>query len=123
MKLSNLILTLLFALFAIWQINDSDSWLWIAIYGLTAVMYGGAILRHYNKYLIYFGTIGCLVGLGILFPELLNWIKLGTPNIAENMKTDRPYIELVREFFGLVITMIAMIYLLFQRRRIQTLES
>ena len=102
---------------------DSDSWLWIAIYGLTAVMYGGAILRHYNKYLIYFGIIGCLVGLGILFPELLNWIKLGTPNIAENMKTDRPYIEFVREFFGLVITMIAMIYLLFQRRRIQTLES
>jgi len=117
MKKINIILTLLFILFAFWQINDSDSWLWLVIYGVTAAMYGAAIFSRFNKYLIYIGIIGSLVGLGILFPELLNWIELGTPNIAESMKTERPYIEFAREFFGLVINLAAMLFLLFQISR------
>ena len=117
MKITNIILALLFALFAYWQINDSDSWLWLAIYGLIAVMYVAAAMGKHNKYLVFLGIVGSVIGIGLLFPELLKWVEMGTPNIAESMKTDRPYIEFVREFFGLVLTSLALLFLFFQWRR------
>ena len=118
MKIINITLTILFFLFAIVQFNDPDPWLWVAIYGLVAGVSAGAILGKYNKVLVYLGIAICVLGIGILFPEVVSWIKMGTPDIAESMKTEKLYIEYVREFFGLVIALLALGFHFFQMRKI-----
>jgi len=120
MKVVNIILTVLFALFAIVQMNDPDPWLWVAIYGMVAGISGFAIVGKYSKGVVYLGIAICVIGLGILFPELINWVKMGTPNIAETMKTEKSYIEFVREFFGLGISLAALLFHFFQMRKIES---
>ena len=117
MKVINIILTILFALFAIVQFNDPDPWLWVVIYGMVAVVSGFAIYQKYSKGVIYIGITICVIGIGILFPELIDWIKMGMPNIAETMKAERSYIEFVREFFGLGISLVALIFHFLQMRK------
>lgn len=119
MKVFNIVLTILFALFAVVQLNDPDPWVWVAIYGLVAGISGFAILKKYSKGVVYLGIAICIIGLGILFPELINWVKMGTPNIAETMKTERSYIEFVREFFGLGISLAALLFHFFQMRKLE----
>lgn len=117
MKIINIILTALFALFAFFQWNDPDPWLWVSIYGLVAGISAAAIFQKRSKILIYVGIAICLLGLGLLFPELINWVKMGLPNIAESMKTEKLYIEFVREFFGLVIVLLALVFHWWQGKR------
>jgi len=117
MKILNILLTILFVLFAIVQMNDPDPLLWVVIYGLVAVVSGLSILGKYYKGIVYLGIAVCVIGLGILFPELINWIRMGTPNLAETMKTERSYIEFVREFFGLGISLAALVFHFFQMRK------
>ena len=110
MKITNTILAILFALFAFWQMNDPDPWLWVSIYLFTALVFAAAVFKKYNVYIVYLGIAVCVIGIGLLFPELIRWINMGSPDIAESMKTDKPYIEFVREFFGLVITLAALLF-------------
>lgn len=117
MKVINIILTVLFILFAAVQFDDPDPWLWVAIYGLVAGVSGFAIFQKYNKGVVYLGIAICVIGLGVLFPDLIDWIKMGTPNIAETMKTERSYIEFVREFFGLGISLVVLLFHFYQLRK------
>lgn len=118
MKIVNITLAILFLVFAVVQMNDPDPWLWVAIYGLVGYVSASAVMGKYSKLVIYFGIAVCVLGIGILFPELINWLRMGTPNIAETMKTDRPYIEFVREFFGLWICLAALVFHFFQMRKL-----
>lgn len=122
MKIVNSILTILFLLFAVAQWNDPDPGLWIAIYGGIALISGYAILGKYNKIVIYLALAICVLGLGVYFPNLINWVKMGTPNIAESMKAEKDYIEFVREFFGLLIALMVMIFHFFQMRKMEKKE-
>ena len=45
-------------------------------------------------------------------PEVIDWFSDGMPNIADSMQASSPYIELVREFFGLLISLIGMTFYL-----------
>jgi hypothetical protein len=103
MKIVNIVLSILFLLFLGVQYNDPDPYLWMPIYGFVAWMCGLAALQKPNKTLI-------LIGLGILsvytltyIPDFIAWIKMGMPNIVETMKAEKSYIELTREFGGLVV--------------------
>ncbi len=120
MKIINIILAILFTLFAGWQINDPDPWVWVSIYGLVAVISGAAIFNKHNLIVVYIGIAICVLGIGILFPEFIDWIRMGTPNIAEEMKTERDYIEFVREFFGLIICLVAMLFHFYQIRKLDS---
>lgn len=117
MKIVNIALAILFALFAFWQVNDPDPWLWVSIYLFTAIIFAAAAFKKYNIYVVYFGIAFCIIGIGLLFPELISWIKMGSPDIAETMKTDKPYIEFVREFFGLIIILFALLFHYFSTHR------
>jgi len=44
-------------------------------------------------------------------PDLMGWAEKGFPNIAGEMKTDNPHIELVRETLGLAIACASLFYL------------
>ena len=120
MKIINIILTVLFALFAFWQFNDPDSWVWISIYGLVAVISGAAIFQKHNIIVVYVGIAICVLGIGVLFPDFIDWIRMGTPDIAEEMKTEKEYIEFVREFFGLIISLGALLFHFYQIRKLDS---
>ena len=96
-------LALLFALCAYWQLNDPDPYLWVAMYGVTALHFGLAAAGRYVRPLLALTALATLVWALTLVPDFVAWLADGTPNIATEMKTDQPHIELVREFLGLSV--------------------
>lgn len=115
MKVAHIVLSILFLLFAIVQLNDSDPLLWIGIYSLVAVCFAFSAFRRSSKPIIIIGLVVCSVYFLYLFPDFLQWIKMGMPSITDSMKAESTYIELVREFLGLGICISALVYLLRQK--------
>jgi hypothetical protein len=103
MKIFNIILTVLFVLFAVVQYNDPDPWLWVPIYLFPAVTCGFAATGQYNKWAILIGLVPITLYMVSYIPDFMNWINKGTPSITGTMKAENPIVELTREFGGLVI--------------------
>ncbi len=103
MKILNIILALLFVLFAYFQYNDPDPWMWIAIYGVVAVICIFAAFKKYNRWAILILLGGLGIYWAILLPDFVTWLGDGMPTITGSMKAESEYIELVREFLGLLI--------------------
>jgi hypothetical protein len=104
----HIVVGLLFTLFAIVQWNDADALLWIVMYAIVATV---AFLKSYGRSYRIVNLVITLVmiaGLISYLPEVSRWVKDGMPSITTSMKASTPYIELVREFFGLLISTIAM---------------
>ncbi|WP_411273634.1 transmembrane 220 family protein [Daejeonella sp.] len=103
----NITFCLSFLLFAWFNLNDKDSWLWVPIY-LAASMccalaaYGSFYPMVYlllSAFYISYATI-------LFFSKdgVRDWIvKYKQPSITESMQATKPYIENTREFFGLLI--------------------
>jgi len=47
------------------------------------------------------------LGMCLYIPDVISWVSKGTPTIAGSMKAESPFIEFVREFFGLGICLAA----------------
>ena len=114
MKITNIILSILFVLFAIVQYNDPDPWLWIALYLFMALISGLAAANMYPSWVIRGGMLGCVIGLGMLLPDFIDWLNTGAESITQSMKAEQPHIELTREFFGLLICALTLGFLLWQ---------
>ncbi len=110
MKITNLILTLLFAIFALVQYNDLDSWNWIMLYLFVAVVSFFAFRGDYNKGVLAIGMIVILGWMALLFSGFVEWIQMGMPTIVEEMKTEKPHIEVVREFLGLLLAFLTLAF-------------
>lgn len=93
----------LFVLCAYWQLNDPDWNQWVAAYGMVAFVAVRA----------FFGGLHPVVtGLPALFlfgwwctylPAFSGWVGDGMPSITGSMTAESPYVEFVREFFGLLL--------------------
>lgn len=64
-----------------------------------------------RRYLIYLGMLVYFAGIILYIPDIINWAHLGFPSIVGSMEAETPYIELTREFFGLVLCLLAMLFL------------
>ena len=102
-KIINISLAVLFALFAIVQINDPDPVLWVVIYGTVALVYTLRIFGLFRRstVMIIFALISAysLLHIGHF------WEWLTQPNKMElfgSMIYDKPHIEGTREFGGLL---------------------
>lgn len=122
MKIFNLILAALFALFAIVQLNDPDPAFWTAVYGVMALVCGLAAFEQYNIWLLLAILAVLIFELFALFPTLSGWIDQGMPSIVGSMKAESPYIEFVREFLGLVICFIVILFHYFSYRKKHVLK-
>jgi len=122
MKIVNLILAVLFLLFAVVQLNDPDWEFWTALYLSVALIYGFAAFGRSNRWIILLVMAACVYELSTLITPFLQWIKDGMPSIAESMKASTPYVELVREFLGAAIAFVALIFQ-YTRVRYQVLRS
>ena len=110
MKTVNIILGVLFILFAVVQYNDPDPWLWILLYGFVAGVFFFAAFQRRNTWVALAGIAICSIWLISILPEFINWINMGMPTITGSMKTEEPHIEYTREFLGLGICMLALFF-------------
>lgn len=109
-KTISAILAGLFLLFAAVQYNDPDSWKWIVAYLIPAILFS---LLLFNKSFHKAGRIALIIFIfsSLLYvPDLWEWITNGMPSITETMQAEKPLVELMREFFGLVVVILAMYY-------------
>lgn len=114
MKYLHLLVAVLFALFAFWQLNDPDWAIWVMMYGSVAAIGLWSFLSRPPAYLVYLVLLVAVVWMLTLIPGMLDWIQEGMPSIAGQMTAATPHIEVTREFFGLLI---AGVVLAFYARR------
>lgn len=116
----NIIFSLLFLAFAYFNLNDSDGWLWVLIYLITAAICAlAAAKKWYPKVTLAYIVI-LLFYAGYFFISkdgVMDWMtEYNTPSITESMQASKPYIEKTREFFGLLIAIAALSVNYFFRR-------
>jgi hypothetical protein len=112
MKILNILFVILFLVSAALQYNDPDPYLWMPIYVYGAFLCYLSIQKRYIRTLFLAGIIFYSVYALYLFFNMdgvMDWIrKHGSENIAQSMKATKPWIEQTREFFGLVILIVAL---------------
>ncbi len=103
----NIVFCLAFIVFAWFNLNDRDAWLWAPIYLLAAGLCGAAAFGHYYPLVTLIALAFYLVYAVILFfrkDGVWDWLtKYNRQHIAQSMQATKPYIENTREFFGLLI--------------------
>ncbi|WP_295128274.1 transmembrane 220 family protein [uncultured Chitinophaga sp.] len=113
MKIFNIFFTVIFILFAALQYNDPDPYIWIPIYGYGALMCLLAALGRFYRGAYLSGIFIYLVYASYLFftkDGVADWATShDAENIAQTMKATKPWIEDTREFFGLLIIIIALL--------------
>jgi len=117
MKIFNGFLTILFILFAAVQFNDPDPIVWMIIYGTVAVISGFAVEGKYNKNVILTVIGICIVWMLTLVPGVVDWVEKGMPSITGSMKAESPHIEYLREFLGLFMAFMALIFHYIQAKK------
>ena len=112
MKILPIVVAVFFVIFAIAQLNDSDPYLWVAIYSWVAVCFVLLAFGRLIRPLVVGGIVVCSIYFLYLLPDFIDWIKMGMPSITATMQAETPHVELVREFLGLGLCISAFVYLL-----------
>jgi hypothetical protein len=118
MKILNLVLAVLFVVFASVQINDPDPVIWILIYGAMAVT---CILAAFQRYYLAVLIILLVLFTGysfVYFDGVREWLRSDDKSMLfdDIAKMQYPYIEESREFLGLLICILVLIMHLFRAR-------
>jgi len=97
------IIAVLYTLCAAVQYNDPDFYIWIPLYMIPAAV-AIAYDRGWRSSKVLLAICALYaVGMMLYTPDVLSWVKNGTPSIADSMQAESPFIEFIREFFGLGI--------------------
>lgn len=120
MRIYYIVTSLLFLVFALVQLNDADPWLWVSWYVFLALLSVFAAWGRFYRLWVIAGLVLCVLGVARLAPDFMQWMQDGMPTIVASMKAENPYIELVREFLGLLISGAALLVLFFKGRRNST---
>ena len=107
----NIILFVLFFLFAIVQLNDPDPLIWFSIYGIVAMI---CLISNYKmipKVLLWILIIGLLIYSISYFPYFKDWFNIDhKEELFGEMVYEKPYLEGTREFLGLLMAIGALVY-------------
>ena len=114
MKIASWTLALLFTLFAAVQYNDPDPVQWMLLYGGVAVFFAMAARGRVYRPALWLWLSVALLWAATYVPDFWNWLQMGAPSIVETMKAETPYVELTREFLGLLIAAAGCAWLLFR---------
>jgi hypothetical protein len=120
MKMLNLVLSVLFVVFAALQYNDPDPFIWIPIYLFAAFLCWRAYQGIYHRSL-YFSALAIylLYAIYLVFDKngVVSWAsEHAAESLVHSMKAEKPWIEETREFGGLVILIAAMVINLKRRK-------
>jgi Transmembrane family 220, helix len=108
-KFSYILLALVFALFAYLNLNDPDPLQWLSAYGGTAVLFGLAAAERADRRFSGGLAIALAIWMLTMTGGMIDWMNAGFPSIAEEMQATAPHIEVVREFLGLLIAVLALV--------------
>ncbi|MCB9316060.1 MAG: transmembrane 220 family protein [Lewinellaceae bacterium] len=117
MKILYWVIAVLFVAFALVQYNDPDPLIWMLVYGVVALIYVLAALEKPHRKVALGACIATLGWALTYVPAFWDWVQMGAPSIVETMKAEKPYVELTREFLGLVLAAVASGWLAFRRYR------
>ena len=118
MKVVNLLLAVLFVVFAFLQINDPDPALWILIYGVIAVTCVLAAFGYYYPKILT-GILILYAGYSLTYwSSISKWLKADNKAMLfdDVAKMKNLYIEESREFLGLFICILVLIMHLLMAR-------
>ena len=119
MRIYHIVISLLFFLFAIAQWNDPDPWWWMGWYLLVSVLSALAATGRFHKVPPLLGLAVSVAFLIRLLPDFMTWVNDGMPSIVGEMKAASPYIEIVREFLGLLLSSFAFGVLFWQAKQLE----
>jgi hypothetical protein len=106
-------------IFAFLQLNDPDPVIWILIYGIMAVVCVLAMFNYYPRIvllsLLAFYSIYSI----FYFPGVKEWLAQDDKaRLFDNVaKMEHPFIEESREFLGLMINVLVLVFYLIRSRR------
>lgn len=116
----NIFLALVFILFAIVQLNDPDPAIWFSIYLLTGVLCAASIFRRIPLTLLYGFGLLILFYAAMHLEFAMEWmLSEDKSEIFGEMQEDIYYLEGTREFLGLLIVILALIYLVYQNKELK----
>lgn len=103
----NIIFFLSFLVFGYLNLNDKDSWLWVPIYLIAAILCGivpfGMVYPTVYLIVMAFYLVYAII-LFVAKDGVWDWItKYKSQSLVQSMQATKPYIEQTREFFGLLI--------------------
>lgn len=112
MKILNLVLAVLFIVFAFVQINDPDPVLWILIYGSMAVACVLAAFSYYYPKVLAVMLIAFVAYSFVFLSGVIAWFRSDDKAMLfdDIAKMQYPYIEESREFLGLYICIFVLIF-------------
>lgn len=106
MRYIHLIISLLFFLFGVLQYNDRDFYIWIPIYLFVAFISFASFKGISFINIVLGGLLVLSVWTISYIPSFLTWINDGMPSVTGTMKAETLYVEHVREFGGLAISLL-----------------
>ena len=110
-KIKNLFLFVLFALFAVLQLNDIDGELWFSIYFIVSLLCLYNTFKAIPKSILILSIIALMTYSAFHFSLFIDY--LNTENKVEifgEMVYDKPYLEGTREFVGLLLAAFGIMY-------------
>jgi hypothetical protein len=119
MKIVNLLLAVMFIVFAFVQINDPDPVHWILIYGSMAVICILAAFRYYPRVVMMVMLVVFAGYSFVFFRGVMEWWAQDDKSVLfdDIAKMQHPYIEESREFLGLMICcLVLLIHIVLSRK-------
>jgi len=110
-KIKNLILFILFVIFAVLQLNDPDGKLWFSIYFIVSLICLYNTFKAVPKSILILSIIALMSYSVFHFSLFIDY--LNTENKEEifgEMVYDKPYLEGTREFIGLLLAALGIMY-------------
>ncbi|MDA7716670.1 transmembrane 220 family protein [Flavobacteriaceae bacterium] len=110
-KIKNLILFILFVIFAVLQLNDPDGKLWFSIYFIVSLICLYNTFKPVSKSILILSIIALMSYSVFHFSLFIDY--LNTENKEEifgEMVYDKPYLEGTREFIGLLLAALGIMY-------------
>jgi hypothetical protein len=104
----HLTIALVFAVFAALNLNDPDPWTWVLAYTSVAVLYSAAAFGRADRRLSGGLCLFMMLWMLTMLPGMVQWAGAGFPSITASMKATEPHIEVVREFLGLLLAVLAL---------------
>ena len=77
--IARIIVSVVFLLFAVVQLNDIDPWLWVVLYGLTSAIWAWSAFRPIPRTVLWAGLSIIFIAMLSLLPDFINWVKMGMP--------------------------------------------
>lgn len=119
MRILCFILALLFFASAAVQFNDPDPRFWVVLYGAVGLIALFAGFNRYNLWIVLLGLAVCTYEGFKLVPAFWAWLNSGAPSIVDSMQAESPHIEVVREFLGLGLCFVALVFFYIRGRKVQ----